>query len=170
MVGALKTFAALNNDQVFCRSELIHRCKHGILQYTVVRPCTTVISLWVQPIKKAPVIRLFLTAKYEHFSQDMRSNECLRRGQIQGKRCLSVHDCHQQFVPVHRYVPPRFLLSRSPRSPAADETDREVSVHQSSRLLFFLVSLSVQYSQPFFAVCFPFILSSLFIYLLVFSF
>lgn len=39
---AMNCFAILTH--IFF-SELIHRCKHGILQYTFVRPCTTVISL-----------------------------------------------------------------------------------------------------------------------------
>ena len=33
---------------LFFLRTLIHRCKHGILQYTIVRPLMTVIALWVE--------------------------------------------------------------------------------------------------------------------------
>jgi hypothetical protein len=28
--------------------EFVHKCKHGILQYTVIRPVTTAIALWAE--------------------------------------------------------------------------------------------------------------------------
>jgi hypothetical protein len=41
-------------------SDMIHRCKHGILQYTVVRPLTTVISLYeTTTFKKIPLFIIF---------------------------------------------------------------------------------------------------------------
>lgn len=31
-----------------CCSQFVERCKHGVMQYTVMRPLTTFIALWVQ--------------------------------------------------------------------------------------------------------------------------
>ena len=119
---------------------MIHRCKHGILQYTVVRPLTTVISLYeTTTFTKIPlfiIFNIFLIILFK----DLRSGRSIWRRQIQSRCRLPLHHSYKQPLPVYSHVPSGRLLPRVPRSLKTDETYRQVSLHQSRRLLFIFVS------------------------------